>query len=102
MESSAVTYPLSLHHWRTEGAIEVFDCNDHRVCTIPYGALRASCDANWSFVIHCIRSCVEDDGDLTYKANGTIVDYTAPVQPGKYIYMRRGMCPSKGACVRNS
>lgn len=93
MSVSTVTYPLSLQHWRSEGAIQVYDKLDHRLCSIPIGSLRTSGDLNWQYVFYCVRTCVDCEGRLFLAgacADGVEVDPNSSVEAGKYVFLPQG------------
>ena len=90
MSTRPRTYPLSVQFWRHIGAIEIVDCNDRRLCTIPKGSLEASGDLKWSFIVYCVEACVEEKGELVSGEESQLVDLESPVQIGKYIFQRIG------------
>lgn len=87
------SYPLSFQHWRKQGAVQVYDSSNKRLCTIPIGALQDSGDLNWDFIFYCIDACVESPGYLFSNAGEELVevDKDSPVMAGKYIFQQIGM-----------
>jgi len=66
----AKTYPLSAGDWTENGFMEICDCDNNRLCTIPLAFLQESDELNWPFVFHCIHACTESEGNL-FQSNST-------------------------------
>jgi len=83
-------YPLSMRIWPGTEAVQIYDINNRRLCSIPLESLKASGQLNWSYVFHCIEACVESPGKLLREGEDTELDVGSPVIAGKYYFLKRG------------